>query len=307
MLTSSIEFSSSGEEGKKRVKFGGTALSGAIIPNRNWDGSALEIDVPSMINFGADDTKRVFVLDSHNYTTRVGTATLRRVGAKVLLENGEFFQNTPDGLRVESELSAGGPFELSIGLLGVNKHYDKQGRKKRTLNGIEHEVGSQILNGDIIEVSLVVAGADRKTSVAKFCMNNGINFNQEGDHSVDLEKLTAEVAKLTAEKAAETQKTVDLTAERDVATKALAAFVAEKRTGQLTVLGVPAEGQAALLTLPDAAFAAVVSAMSTQKPAVAVVAPKASTKFEAPAPTTELDDATALALSLGLITTKKGA
>jgi hypothetical protein len=192
-LTAAVELDRGNPAAKTKTRFKGVAFSGNIVPDRLFDGSALAID---MASFKLSTTpKKIFMLDLHAKDTRVGTAFVKKVGNKILLEDGEFF-STPDALKVQTELEEGGPFEFSIGLVGRTQYYQQGTRKKQKLDGVMHEIGAEMFDCEITETSFVVNGADRKTVVQQFSRNAGVelfNFDEGAKQMKTVEELQAEL------------------------------------------------------------------------------------------------------------------
>jgi hypothetical protein len=274
LVTQKLETFAKSESGKAR--FRGVALSGKLIPNRLYDGSALSIDI-NTFNL-SEDGKKIFILADHDHRHRIGTAIAKKVGGQVVLEDGEFF-TTPEGQNIATQFAEGAPFELSVGISGRTVFYEAKNRKARQLDGKKHDIGAEVFDAELMETSFVVAGADRHTSVHAFAKSIGAELLDDhkftdlfsGDTTMELEQLKIELAaskslfeKATADLAAKTEAETATLTKLSAAEAELSAIktkqAEDKATARVAAIAekfgaVSAEESEALLSMTDAQFA----------------------------------------------------
>lgn len=207
LLTAAVEKLAASDGAK--AAFGGVALSGNIIPNRLFDGSAVEVDI-SQLQLPAEGQK-AFMLEEHDPSVKVGTALAKIKGKQILLSDGQFF-STPKGQELETQFNEGGPFQFSVGFSGETTYHEPKGRKKKTFMGKSHEIGATYVASELLEISFTMAGADRRTSIQRLSKAHGNIHSIEdktfskGEYTMTVEELQAQLDAKNAELAQANEK-----------------------------------------------------------------------------------------------------
>lgn len=252
---------------KRRVAFGGTAFTGNIIPGHTWDGAALAVD---MATFKLSEVpKKTMILSEHNRDQKIGVAMAAKVNDQIILDQGKFF-STKSGLEHETIMAEGGPYEFSIGFSGDAVYYKPGERPKRQLNGKMHEIGVEMFNSRLHEVSLVTTGADAKTKVKQFSSEflsipdatTGPDQQEKDDSNMDLKEIEAKLAaSLLALTAAEKR--------AELAEQATVTMLSEQRVAQVEAKFGAALDPVAFVGLSAEAFAALLLFDASKLPTAA--------------------------------------
>jgi len=187
-------------EGNAR-RFRGVAYSGGVVPQYGWFGDTC-IDLASLVL----PAGKLFALVDHDPSQRAGQFSARIEGNALIVE-GDLFQSSAAGREVAALLSEGAPWQMSVGVQAETEQSDH--KRAVQVNGRVLEVNTVFRNAVLREVSFVPVGADPNTAVAAFSRNMAgavhpetIPQNQEGDSSMTIEELQAQVSELTQQLAA---------------------------------------------------------------------------------------------------------
>jgi hypothetical protein len=137
----------------------GIAYSGGVIPGYGALGDSI-IDLSN-----AQFAPNLFLLVNHDPDQRAGRVTLS-VDQNRLLVQGQFSQATSSGKQVAAEFAEGAPWRLSVGIQSDLEY--SQEKMLRMVNGQMVSVNSVFTSPRILEISLVPAGADPRTSATAF-------------------------------------------------------------------------------------------------------------------------------------------
>lgn len=235
-------------------RFSGVAYSGGVIPNYGWMGDAV-IDLSTF----AVPTGSIFALVDHCAEKRAGKLTARIDGNQILID-GEFFTSTESGREVASLFAEGAPWQLSVGINGKVTRSDEP--TIHAVNGQQLKANALFSDCRLQEVSFVPVGADPQTTVAAFAAQQSTNA---GVNDMDIEKLKAQVAELTASLEAEKKRA-------DEAVSALEKWRKEKRKDEVAKMSSDLGrtfSDAEVMTfsaLPDDTFASVTTILLASKP-----------------------------------------
>jgi hypothetical protein len=236
-------------------RFSGVAYSGGVIPNYGWMGDAV-IDLSTF----SVPTGSIFALVDHCAEKRAGKLTARVEGNQILID-GEFFTSTESGREVAALFAEGAPWQLSVGINGKVTRSDDQAI--HAVNGQQLKANALFSECRLQEVSFVPVGADPQTTVAAFSAQQSTTA---GVNDMDIEKLKAQIAELTASLEAEKKRA-------DEAVSALEKWRKEKRKDEVAKMSADLGrtfSDAEIVTfsaLPDDAFSSVSTILLASKPA----------------------------------------
>lgn len=202
-LTSALELR--GDAGKIPASFSGTAYSGDFVSK--YGGIVIDL---ATLNAEAGGQP---VLADHRADSYIGTVSKVDNNGRALGVAGALFSDIDEGAKqIALKAQRGAKFQMSVGISDYSVE-DLPAGKQAEVNGRNFSGPVTILRGARLdEVSIVPIGADRKTSAA---------FFDRKETDMDVVKLTADVARLTAQSETDRAEIARLTA-------ALAAADAER-------------------------------------------------------------------------------